>query len=102
MIKSKHLLIISVISALLLASCSSTKSDFALTEDTTETSNTKTNAKKKQEKKQFVLFKYGNIGDYISIDETSVFTPNAFGVLKQKNATVTIDGTTVTVPQLAK
>lgn len=91
MIKSKHLLIISVISALLLASCSSTKSDFALTEDATETKNEKTNAKKKQEKKQFVLFKYGNIGDYISLDETSVFTPNAFGVLKQKNATVTVD-----------
>lgn len=91
MIKSKGLFIFSIISALLLASCSSTKSDFALTEDTTETLNSKTNTKKKQEKKQFVLFKYGNIGDYISVDETSVFIPNVFGVLKQKKATVTID-----------
>jgi hypothetical protein len=91
MIKSKSLLIFSVISALLLASCSSTKSDFALTEDATETMNEKTNAKKKKEKKQFVLFKYGNIGDYISVDETSVFVPNVFGSLKQKKATVTID-----------
>lgn len=91
MIKSKGLFIFSIISALLLASCSSTKSDFALTEDATETKNEKTNAKKKQEKKQFVLFKYGNIGDYISVDETSVYVQNLFGVLKQKKATVTID-----------
>ncbi len=91
MIKSKSLFIFSIISALLLASCSSTKSDFVLTEDTTETKNEKTNAKKKNEKKQFVLFKYGNIGDYISIDETSVFEPNAFGNLKAKKATITVD-----------
>lgn len=91
MIKSKRLLFISIVSAILLASCNSTKSDFALTEDTTETLNTKTNTEKKQEKKQFVLFKYGNIGDYISVDETSVFVPNAFGSLKTKKATITID-----------
>ena len=87
MIKSKGLFIFSIISALLLASCSSTKSDFALTEDATETKNEKTNAKKKQEQKQFVLFKYGNIGDYISVDETSIFTPNVFGSLKQTTTT---------------
>lgn len=91
MIKSKVLLCLSIFTLFLLSACSSTKSDFALTEDATETLNKSTNKKKKAEKKQFVLFKYGNIGDYISLDETSVFVPNAFGVLKQKRATVTID-----------
>ncbi|MBE6361906.1 MAG: hypothetical protein E7059_10710 [Treponema bryantii] len=91
MIKSKVLLCLSIFTLFLLSACSSTKSDFALTEDATETLNKSTNKKKKAEKKQFVLFKYGNIGDYISVDETSVFVPNAFGVLKQKRATVTID-----------
>lgn len=91
MIKSKGLLCFSIFTLFLLAACSSTKSDFALTEDATETLNKSTNKRKQTEKKQFVLFKYGNIGDYISVDETSVFVPNAFGVLKQKRATVTID-----------
>lgn len=91
MIKSKVLLCLSIFTLFLLAACSSTKSDFALTEDATETLNKSTNKKKTAEKKQFVLFKYGNIGDYISVDETSVFAPNAFGVIKQKRATVTID-----------
>lgn len=91
MIKSKVLLCLSIFTLFLLSACSSTKSNFALTEDATETLNKSTNKKKKAEKKQFVLFKYGNIGDYISLDETSVFVPNAFGVLKQKRATVTID-----------
>lgn len=91
MIKSKVLLCLSIFTLFLLSACSSTNSDFALTEDATETLNKSTNKKKKAGKKQFVLFKYGNIGDYISLDETSVFVPNAFGVLKQKKATVTID-----------
>lgn len=91
MIKSKVLLCLSIFTLFLLSACSSTKSDFALTEDATETVVNSSKKTKKPEKKQFVLFKYGNIGDYISLDETSVFVPNAFGVLKQKRATVTID-----------
>ncbi len=91
MIKSKVLLCLSIFILFLLSACSSTKSDFALTEDATETVANSSKKTKKPEKKQFVLFKYGNIGDYISLDETSVFVPNAFGVLKQKKATVTID-----------
>ena len=90
--KKLHLLILSLVCFTILStSCSSNKSsDFAVSEDTTPTLNEKTNKQKKSQKKQFVLFKYGNIGDFIHVDYSSVFVPNVFGSLKQKKATVVI------------
>lgn len=90
--KLSIILLSSICFSILATSCSSNKSsNFAVSEDTTPTLNEKTNKQKKSQKKQFVLFKYGNIGDFIHVDYSSVFVPNVFGSLKQKKATVVID-----------
>lgn len=90
--KKLHLLILSLVCFTILAtSCSSNKSsDFAVSEDSSPTLNGKKTVKAPAQKKQFVLFKYGNVGDYIQVDNSSVFTPNVLGALKQKKATVVI------------
>ena len=56
MIKSKVLLCLSIFTLFLLSACSSTKSDFALTEDATETVVNSSKKTKKPEKKQFVYW----------------------------------------------
>ena len=91
--KNYLLLISSVLLILFVASCGSTKSDFVVSDDSSQTLKEKSENKTKEktkEKKQFVLFKYGNVGDYIDVDTSSVFTPNLLGVLKQKKVTVVI------------
>lgn len=83
---SKKIILAGLSALFVLSSCSSSKTSFSVLENASEKS-----SKDVPGQKKFVLFKYGNVGDYITIDETSVFTTTPVGSLKQKAATVTVD-----------
>lgn len=79
----KLFMIAGIASIVMLSSCNSTNTSFKVVDNGT--------SKDKTVKKQFVLFKYGNIGDFVTIDESSLFTNNTLGLIKQNVATVVVD-----------
>lgn len=90
-LKCKSIFVLGMSVLFLFVACNSTKSEFGLFEESSSTLNPDTNKKKLSEKKKFVLFQFGNDGEFITVDESSVFTPNFFGTLKQKKTVVSID-----------